>query len=134
MPFEINTPQIAAENLDGEVMAINFQDGLYFSLRDSAAAIWLLLEAHHEIEAIVGALEPHLKDAARLVPAFVSELEQHALIRYSNSVAKVVDIGQFDTLKPPVLEKFDDMQALLLLDPIHEVEPTQGWPFFGKKT
>ena len=27
----------------------------------------------------------------------------------------------------PVLQAFDDMQDLLLFDPIHEVEPT-GWP------
>lgn len=29
--------------------------------------------------------------------------------------------------EPPVLEKYTDMQDLLLLDPIHEVDDT-GWP------
>jgi hypothetical protein len=133
MPFEINTPQIAAENLDNEVMAINFEDGLYFSLRGSAAAIWLLLEAHHETQAIVAALESRLEAAARLVPAFVAELEQFGLIRHSNAAPKAVDISQFAALEPPVLEKFDDMQAMLLLDPIHEVEQKQGWPFASRK-
>jgi hypothetical protein len=28
---------------------------------------------------------------------------------------------------PPVLERYSDMQALLVLDPIHEVDE-QGWP------
>jgi hypothetical protein len=134
MAFEINTPTIAAENLDNEVMAIHFEAGLYFSLRDSAAAIWLLLEAHHDSGAIVTALESRLTGAETLVPAFVAELEQHGLIRPSSALPKAVDLSQFVALEPPVLEKFDDMQAMLLLDPIHEVEPQQGWPFIGQKT
>jgi hypothetical protein len=133
MAFELNTPQIAAEILDNEVMAIDFQAGLYFSLRGSAAAIWLLLEAHHEPQAIVATLEPHLHNAPALVPAFVAELEQHALIRPSSNAAKPVDVSQFTQLEPPILEKFDDMQALLLLDPIHEVEPKEGWPFGSQR-
>jgi hypothetical protein len=28
----------------------------------------------------------------------------------------------------PALETFTDMQELILLDPVHEVEPGQGWP------
>jgi hypothetical protein len=28
---------------------------------------------------------------------------------------------------PPVLQKFSDMQELLLVDPIHEVK-AEGWP------
>jgi len=29
---------------------------------------------------------------------------------------------------PPVLEVYTDMQDLLLLDPIHDVDETVGWP------
>ena len=28
----------------------------------------------------------------------------------------------------PVLETYTDMQDLLTLDPIHDVDPQQGWP------
>ena len=29
---------------------------------------------------------------------------------------------------PLALETFTDMQDLILLDPVHEVQPEQGWP------
>jgi hypothetical protein len=32
-----------------------------------------------------------------------------------------------DALEPPALEKFTDMQDLILLDPVHEVDE-RGWP------
>ena len=31
-------------------------------------------------------------------------------------------------LPEPRLEKFDDMQQLILLDPVHEIDETAGWP------
>jgi hypothetical protein len=31
------------------------------------------------------------------------------------------------TFEPPLLEKYTDMQDLVLLDPVHEVDST-GWP------
>jgi hypothetical protein len=30
--------------------------------------------------------------------------------------------------EPPLLEKFDDLQDLILLDPVHEVLEEEGWP------
>jgi hypothetical protein len=29
---------------------------------------------------------------------------------------------------PPVLERFDDVRNLLLIDPIHQVDQEYGWP------
>jgi hypothetical protein len=29
---------------------------------------------------------------------------------------------------PPVLQKFQDMKELILLDPVHEVHEDLGWP------
>ena len=128
--YELNTPKIAAETLDNEVMVIDFEAGLYFSLRESAAAIWTLVTAHHSLEKTLEQLQPVLPNAEKLVPDFITQLEQHNLIRLSQMERQTVNIAIFgDNLKPPVLEKFDDMQALLLLDPIHEVAPRAGWPF-----
>lgn len=130
LKYELNTPNTAAELLEGEVMAIDFEAGLYYSLRNSAATIWELLVNHYNIWEIVQELEPHLEQAATLVPAFVQDLKQHKLIRPSTEPAKRISFEHSSVaLTPPELEKFDDMQALLLLDPIHEVEPSVGWPF-----
>ena len=74
LKYELNTPNTAAELLEGEVMAIDFEAGLYYSLRNSAATIWELLVNHYNIWEIVQELEPHLEQAATLVPAFVQDL------------------------------------------------------------
>ena len=41
-------------------------------------------------------------------------------------------IGARQPWSAPVLETFTDMQDLILLDPVHEVEPTRGWPASGE--
>ena len=37
--FEINTPQIVAESVDGEVIVVDLANGYYFSLSGTAAFI-----------------------------------------------------------------------------------------------
>ena len=130
--YEMNSPQIVAETIDNEVMAIDFEHGSYFSLRDSAAAIWALVVAHQPISKIVSQLEPYLDNAGTLVPDFIRQLEGEKLIRPSRTVAVDV-LLELKSYQSPELERFDDMQAMLLLDPIHEVEPQKGWPFATKK-
>jgi hypothetical protein len=39
-----------------------------------------------------------------------------------------VNSGVRPTFESPTLAKFTDMEDLLLLDPVHEVSPDQGWP------
>jgi hypothetical protein len=128
--FELNSPEVAAELLDGEVLAINFKSGMYFSLRGSSAAIWALISAHHTVDQTIGLILPHLPNAAECVPNFVLQLKAQELIRYSLSTASTdVDLSKFcHPWSEPLLEQFDDMQMLLLLDPIHEVSPDSGWP------
>jgi hypothetical protein len=128
--FELNSPRVAAELLNAEALVIDFEAGTYFGLRGSAAAIWTLIEKHHDVASIVQHLEPHLSDAATLVPEFVRSLQARELIRSSDAAPERVDLTAFATpLSVPELAVFEDMQALLLLDPIHEVQPKAGWPF-----
>jgi hypothetical protein len=133
--YELNSPQVAAEVLDGEAMVIDFKNGLYFSLRGSAALIWTLLMAHHSVSRITGQLEAQLEHAHQVIPEFIAQLEQKELIRLSSQDSIEIQLPlSNEPLQKPELELFDDMQALLLLDPIHEVEPSQGWPVASKKT
>ena len=38
--YRVNSPTVAAETVDGEVLMINLESGSYYSLRDTGAAIW----------------------------------------------------------------------------------------------
>jgi hypothetical protein len=46
----------------------------------------------------------------------------------------VVDRTGEVPFEPPILERFDDMQELLLLDPVHEVSDEEGWPARSEAT
>ena len=70
---------------------------------------------------------------------FLDELAQETLIvpgptGESNTAPSRPETTEKDTevrpFQPPVLQKFRDMQDLLLMDPIHDVDEA-GWPVAG---
>ena len=43
----INSPPITHQVIDGEVILVNVETGVYYSLRDAGAEIWGLVERGH---------------------------------------------------------------------------------------
>ena len=72
-------------------------------------------------------------DIALSVEDFVRELvEENLIVKNSSEKAKNIkqakaQIPSLARFEKPVLQKYSDMQDLLLLDPIHEVDEA-GWP------
>ena len=142
--YRVNTPTVAAETVDGEVLMINLESGNYYSLRDTAAAIWHGLEHGVPTVAIAAALAERLPgaDAAALVDDFLAELAtEHLVVPLDATADPGVGVDTLWTppapaaqsapaapAAPPMLEKFTDMQHLILLDPVHEVDAAEGWP------
>jgi len=134
--FEINTPQIVAESVDGEVIVVDLANGYYFSLSGTAAFIWSrLAAARGSFSEIFEDLQSAYtgEDMKSGLRSFLSQLEAENLIRSAQAKAglppKVEKIFS-DSRKPfskPVIEKFTDMKEFLLVDPIHEVN-MRGWP------
>lgn len=124
-------PQITHELLEGEVIAINFETGVYFSLRGSASRIWQRLAnspcgAEELCEQFTGTQDSSREEIAR----FLQELNQEGLLVAAlagNETSSTPENGDAIPYEPPVFEKFDDMSELLLADPIHEVDAS-GWP------
>lgn len=137
--YKINSPRIAGEIVDGEVIIVDLETGSYFSSQGSGAEIWGLIDMGCSVETIISAFVrryPERKDSIQSeVPVFLRELERHELVvgapasqaspPMSQPPARVDESGEFP---PPVLNSFTDMQDLLLLDPIHEVD-SKGWPY-----
>lgn len=126
--LEVAAPKCSAEDFDGEIVAINLDTGRYFSLRDSAAAIWHDLAGGHAVETIVGVVSGDAALAAS-VERYVAELQKEGLMRPASTPAvtpaqSLVAPG----MAAPILESFGDMESLLLLDPVHEVDDHEGWP------
>lgn len=140
--FRINTPTVVSEAFDDEIVVIHLECGTYYSLAQSGAAIWKLLQqgvALSEISSQLGAAYRVSPDeVADTVSPFIKELTQEQLIvptgaspQSTNGVLHTNLAHPVDSVSspfpPPILHKFTDMQDLLLLDPIHEVD-SRGWP------
>ncbi len=126
--YRLNTPDVIHETVDGEALIIHTPSGVYFSLQGTGEHVWNALLAGHsgaEIAAAYGGRP----DMITGVECFVENLLQEQLLVPSEQSA------ESGTLLPaphpfstPTVQKFTDMQELLLVDPIHEVDPQAGWP------
>jgi len=133
MNFSIANSDIAHERVDDEVIVVNLQTGAYFSFRGVAADVWSLLTDGVDVDAIAAHLaETGAADVAVVradVAAFADQLAAQGLLVVSDAAAPTEVVwphgrGEYEK---PVVEKFEDMEELLLLDPIHEVDDA-GWP------
>jgi hypothetical protein len=136
--FEINAPDVVHEVIDGEAIMINMTTGSYYSLDGVGAAVWESLQQGPASSAsIAAALQPAFDAEDRLLEAeiakFLQELRVEGLLRPATAAPVSprplqVEPQPFST---PVLHKYTDLEALLLIDPVHDVT-TQGWPNLNK--
>jgi hypothetical protein len=124
------------ETIDGEAVVINLDNGNYYSLRGVSAVVWSALSSGHSVEETSAALAERFSGDPSKIEAYVqglsAELRGEDLIRESDSAGGgSIDWAGLEEGAPFVatkLERFDDMQDLILLDPIHEVDQKEGWP------
>lgn len=130
--YELAAPQCSAEEFDGEIVAINLDSGIYFSMKAPASWIFLDLSAGHSLETVLSFFntETNLYSATE---KFISEVISAGLLRQrsvSSTPETPPQLASVPTtdLASPLLESFGDMQSLLLLDPVHDVDEKLGWP------
>lgn len=140
MIYKINE-DVLSEQFDGEVVIINLKTGNYFSLAGSAANIWDWIGKGTPIEAIDKHIAEYYQveetEVSQSTHLFIDELlKDDLIIRHEidqksvqNRINEIVlpPLEGDPTFVPPKLERYTDMQALLLLDPIHDVSE-EGWP------
>lgn len=135
--FIINTPRMIHETLDQETVIIDTESGIYFNIGGSGSLIFQILKEGATNDTITDRLAVHYQsDPASLRPVvekFTADLLTEAIIVVADqptdaqsAMFSAADVPAFYT--PPILNKFTDMEELLLIDPIHEVEE-RGWPY-----
>ena len=137
MYYKINAPQVITETIDGEAIMINLGTGNYYSVGGSGADVCSWLEDGIAVDEMVEGLAARYDGPRETIAAslqrLLDDLEREELIVAIDSIggtAARIPPAQVVTQRPFVpskLDKYTDMQDLVLLDPVHEVGE-QGWP------
>ena len=137
--FRVNTPTVTHETIDGEAVIINLDSGNYYSLVEAGSLIWALVDrgasASEVHELLQQSYQGDATDIDRGVQELLAQLQQENLIVPVDeaAAADLADVlpssngHEKPSFNAPSLNKFSDMQELLLLDPIHDVDEA-GWP------
>ena len=133
--FQVASNNIHSQIFDDEAVVMDMTSGLYFSLRGAAVAVWSAIMAGATRAQMATALAARYdapdEAIATALDTTLKALSEHGLIvsasgeRGAGAAASAV--AARGPLEPPTIERFTDMQELLLLDPIHEVSEA-GWP------
>jgi len=138
--LRVNRPKVINETIEGETIIVNLETGRYYSTEGAGSDIWGTLSANGGLTVQTLLEEALMRYSASPdeiregVLPFVDLLEKEALVIREEKAQETSSSPQTQAQKmpkkafqKPALQKYTDMQDLLLLDPIHEVDET-GWP------
>lgn len=133
--YRINEPNVVAEHFGDEIVAVNLDTGVYYSMHGSAASIWKLLQDGHAVDRIVAAVAAaHDAEPATIAAdttAFLAKLADEKLVVETAAAgvapAPSPPTGERRPYAAPTIDVHSDMQDILLLDPVHDVDEA-GWP------
>lgn len=136
--LRINSPMVVCQEIEGEAILIHFDSGCYYSANATGSVVLDLVMKGLGGEAISEQLAGQFPDAAAEMRASVDTFLREA---QAEGLLVPVGAGQGEeglaanpgrplvggSFVAPRLERFDDLQDLLMLDPIHDVDEV-GWP------
>lgn len=141
--WTVDTGRVIWEVLDGEAVIVDLASGRYHAASGVTLTVWEALAGGADLTAtttLVAATHPGTPDDAREhIAAFVDDLVTQGLLTPAPAPAtpavrpEVATATAPASWAPPALESYEDLEDLLLLDPVHEVTP-DGWPHAGPPT
>jgi hypothetical protein len=130
------------EMIDGEAIMINLATGNYYSLDSIGGEVWELLEQSLSVGQVVSELGRRYEASEEAIRSAVEDLleqlsREDLVVRDDSSgaapsVQPVQSTADRTPFHAPKLQKFTDMQDLILLDPVHEVD-SRGWPYAAEE-
>lgn len=139
--YKINSSKIVHDTIEGEVIIINFDTGVYYSLNSVCKDVWSHLEKGAFLPEIVDDLMNKYEGEKDVIQSEVNQLltelaKEELLISIEDAdnnrekqrnILESADGNNKPLFTKPAFRKYTDMKEMLLLDPIHEVDET-GWP------
>jgi hypothetical protein len=137
--YQIDRSRIIFEQFEDETVLVNTETGYYYSLSNTGSEVLRLLEdgcpaADLPLILFGSTEDTHMRRA--VVETFVERLADEGIImarasEFASQISGERGPALYDAridYEPPVLERFDDVRDLLLIDPIHQVDQEFGWP------
>ena len=133
--FSVNSPNIVCEIFDNEVVAVNLDIGIYYSITGWSAKVWQMIQRGLSIEKMSHLLAQYCNEDLAIINEnlirFTQDLLARNLIISGDSTneppSTEILFEKLDKMPDLFLEEFSDMQDILLLDPVHDVDDS-GWP------
>jgi hypothetical protein len=130
--LRLSSSRIVAEVIDGEAIILDLKGGSYFATDGVGAVAWSAALDGHSIEQLAESASTFYADhptAGTDVAALLDGFVDAGLL--------VVDESDDGTMpstiewplaySAPALERHDDLQSMMQIDPIHETD-VSGWP------
>jgi hypothetical protein len=119
------------ETIDGETVIIDAESGRLFLATGVGPWLWNKLTSGASFEALVDDMTAQYgPDAASPTLDFLLSLKELGLLGSApGAAATVLEAPALpDLFAAPLIEKYDDIADIIAMDPIHDIEPSKGWP------
>lgn len=129
MNFNINAAVYDLEDFDDEIVLVNIQTGIYFTMSESAPFIIRELSKGVNLSNVFDNINASSHDVNNKIAIkdFIELLIQEKILVDNSAINadNSIDFDQISSL--PLYKKFEDIGDLIKLDPIHDVSDL-GWP------
>jgi hypothetical protein len=135
----IDRIRIQFEIFEDEMVLINVENGLYYNLSKSGSEVIQLVDNGCPIGMLVTTLLGNSLEATQYrldIMHFVELLIQEGILVEAEAQSNIDRptaiqspiYSSAEAFQVPLLEKYDEVRDLLLIDPIHMVDQSKGWP------
>jgi len=130
--YQYPQPRVVHESFDDETVIVNLDNGAYYSLNETGRSVWIMLGSGMSVAEIMDAVRGAPEPVGAAIEEFVETLKADGLLepRPAGNAPTVISLPLGSD--PPRVEKFTDMERLILLDVIHDVDET-GWPVLADR-
>ena len=140
--LDINMPHVVHDTIDGETILVNLKNGNYYSFDKFGVVAWDFIIGKGDLVFLVKKIseifEEKEEKIVTVIKDFIGQLLEEDLLISDNDKQLEIHSDQNEELteklksimsvfEAPVLNKYSDMQDILLLDPIHDTDE-KGWP------
>jgi hypothetical protein len=133
--LRFNDDKVFVDSVDGQLVALVIETGSYYTFNEAATAVLNDLTSGHEVAQVAAALKGLAgDDAPAKLESFIKEAVEKGVIEESSEEAPAnlpamtcssLDLSGGLSLE---MDGYDDVAAYFMVDPIHEVDPSAGWP------